>query len=172
MTYTFEIADDSGHLALVDPASYKSFVNKDWEVEDLVVLFTAESAEGSLVFWGTGREETWRVEVRDASTTEPGFREFRTRVNVTGSSLLLTNYETLTMAAQYRDEILGADLASELLIPSAPGAYECRVVQRFDPNEGAQPGDVGPHFIIELTPARAGDQTICDAGPLPWTDFG
>jgi hypothetical protein len=40
----FEVTDDSGFLALVDPQAYEGFVDEDWELEELIDRFRREMA--------------------------------------------------------------------------------------------------------------------------------
>jgi hypothetical protein len=84
-------------------------------------------------------------------STPAGFREFSTTIRASGKQLLLTNYESLTMAAQFAVERLPAPHDMELLVPVQPGLYRCRVIQRFDPEtHSEQVGDGTPDFDIEL----------------------
>jgi hypothetical protein len=96
----YEVTDDSGFLALLDPAGYPSFVAAAWTLAHLVQHFKREMKAGRLAVWGTGREGCWRGEVRFRHSSDTGFREFTMRLRATGGHLLLTNYESLTMAAQ------------------------------------------------------------------------
>ena len=59
----YEITDDSGFLALVDPDAYRGFVTKNWELDDLLARFKAEMSGRRLLIWGTGCENTWSVRV-------------------------------------------------------------------------------------------------------------
>lgn len=165
MVCTYEIPDDSGMLAIVDPLAYRSFVDPDWSFDDLRVRFLEETRARRMILWGTGREETWQVEVRTEPLRRGGFREFEAPIEATGGQLLLTNYESLTMAAQFADVVLPGAGNEGFTIAVQPGIYRCRVIQRFDP-EGEEAGE-GPDFQIVLTPGTA------DASPavLPWSPF-
>jgi len=51
-----EVTDDSGFLALVVPATYETFVDSDWTLEQLLTHFKAQMDLRSLLIWGTGLE--------------------------------------------------------------------------------------------------------------------
>jgi len=168
----FEVADDSGLLALVDPAGYVSFVDAAWTFEQVVRHFKEEMKNRRLVIWGTGREDTWRVEVRFRRSSDTGFREFTVLVWASGEHLLLTNYESLTMAAQFEDVKLPEAHQRDLLIPVASGLYQCRIVQRFDPEPSDPPvRDNNADFVIELIPAMETARDKADVSVIPWTGF-
>src|SRR5215203_2009722 len=101
----FEIPDDSGFLALIDPDAYESFVNKDWGFDELVAHFINQMQKQRLLIWGTGAEELWRVQVRFSTSAVRGYREVDGSLVVTNNRLLLTNYDALTMAAQFQEII-------------------------------------------------------------------
>lgn len=130
----YEITDDSGFLAIIDPVAYSSFVDSEWTFNQLVRHFQDETALQRMAIWGTGREDIWRVEIRHGRTSEPGFREFTTLLRSSNDHLLLTNYESLTMAAQFEDVRLPEPHQKSMVFPLASGLYSCRVVQRFDPD--------------------------------------
>jgi len=168
----YEVTDDSGFLALVDLAGYRSFVGADCTPGRLLRHFEAEVERGCLAIWGTGREDLWRVEVRFGRSPEPGFREFTTLLRASGEHLLLTNYESLDMAASHERAVLPERHQDGLRIPVASGLYSCRIVQRFDPEPYDPPcGDGGPDFLVELTPASDADERGGGVTVIPWTDI-
>src|SRR5215216_3964121 len=101
-----EVTDDSGFLALIVPAAYETFVGSDWTFEQITAHFQAQMTRRSLLIWGTGLEGFWKVDVVLKEVEIKGFREVSGPLQVTGGSLLLTNYESLTMAAQFKDVTL------------------------------------------------------------------
>lgn len=169
----YEVTDDSGLLAFVDPLSYRSFVGNDWALDQLVRHLKSETELGRLVIWGTGREDTWRVEIRLGNPPEPGFREFTAVIRASGEHLLLTNYESLTMAAQFESVTLPEPHARDLLVPVQPGLYRCRVVQRFDPEPHAPSlRDDRADFVVELAALKEADRVNIKATPgIPWSDM-
>lgn len=155
-----EVTDDSGFLALLDPDAYRGFVAEEWTLEQLLVHFHAEMAARRLLLWGTGLEGSWRVEHSTAHSARRGFRQVAGPIVSSAGRLLLTNYESLTMAAGFREVTLPEEHDRDLLVPVAPGEHACRVLQMFDPDEAAMARGEGPDFVVEV-----------DAGatpPPPW----
>jgi hypothetical protein len=168
----YEIADDSGFIALVDPADYQSFVDSAWTLNQLVRHFKEEMKSGRLVIWGTGREDLWQVDIHFGRSSDTGFREFSTILRASTGQLLLTNYESLTMAAQFEDVSLPENHQRNLLIPITPGVYRCRIVQRLDP-DATDPTlrDNKADFLVELTLVNDDDEEVEDVPLIPWTNL-
>jgi hypothetical protein len=168
----YEVTDDSGFLAIVDPDSYVPFVDAEWTLDQLVERFESEMQSRHLLIWGTGREGNWRVEVRFDRSADRGFREFSSVICASGKRLLLTNYESLTMAAQFRDVLLPERHQEDLLIPLAPSLYACRVVQLLDPESPDSARQVGaPDFFIELTAVPGAGKIDESISGIPWSDL-
>jgi hypothetical protein len=169
----YKITDDSGLLALLDPVGYHSFVDSDWTIDQLIQHFKSAIHEGHLALWGTGREDTWRVDVSFERSTVAGYREFNTLLRASSDHLLLTNYEALTMAVECGDVKLPEPHQQDLLIPVLSGLYLCRVVQRFDP-ESYNPTlrDERTDFLIELTQIKDAESVNVEiALGIPWSNF-
>lgn len=162
-TSFLDIPDDSGFLALVDPDAYRSFVGEDWTFEQLMAHFTAQMRERRMLIWRSGAENLWRVQVRLSTSAINGYRELTGPLTITNGRLLLTNYERLTMAAQFEDVALPEPENMDMLIPVPSGHYRCRIVQIDDPeNEQDDPENEQfttistgvPDFVIELAPSE------------------
>ncbi len=69
------VTDDSGFLAVVVPASYEGFVDRDWQLDQLFDHFRQQMLQRSLLIWGTGLEGRWRVDVRLRESSVQGYRE-------------------------------------------------------------------------------------------------
>lgn len=164
----FEVTDDSGFLALVDPESYVRFVDEDWTLNQLVAHFKAEMSNQRLLIWGTGSEGFWRVEVSRARTTSNAFREIVGPITASSGDLLLTNYESLTMAAQFRDVPFPEEHDKDLIFSLPAGTYNCRVLQLFDPEEDIDAPADGPGFVVELL---ADEPIISPWREIPWSDI-
>jgi hypothetical protein len=168
----FEITDDSGFMALVDPAGYRSFVGADWTLNQLVRRFKEEMGNRRLVIWGTGREDCWRVEVCFHRSDFQGFREFCCQLRASTDRLALTNFESLSMAAQFADVSIPEAHQLDLLIPVIPGNYQCRIVQSFDPESTMTPvQNTTADFLIELTPLADGVSAAETFSLIPWTSL-
>jgi hypothetical protein len=147
----FEVADDSGFLAVVVPKAYSAFVARDWKLDQLFNHFRHQMARQVLLIWGTGLEGIWKVDVRVGRSSIQGFREVAGPLHVDGGAILVTNYESLTMAAQFTDVRLPEEHQEDQLVSLADGDYSCRIIQMFDP-EGEEPENEGEaDFVIEFS---------------------
>ncbi len=160
-----EVPDDSGFLALVVPASYQSFVSEDWDFDLLRVHFRQQMAERSLLIWGTGLEGFWRVDLRVGASDVRGFREVTGPIRVVGGSVLVTSYDSLTMAAQYSDVLLPQPHEQELLVELPDGDYSCRIVQMFDPDRHDHVDGASADFVLVLS-ERSG--VLPEWSEIPW----
>jgi hypothetical protein len=127
-----KITDGSGFMALVNADAYETFVNEDWQLTQLMDHFISEMNENNLIIWGTGVEKEWIVDILEKSTSSY-FRAFSKTIQVTNGCLYLTNYEDLTMAAQFSDEVLPQKHNSDLKIEMENGFYNVTVKQLSDP---------------------------------------
>jgi hypothetical protein len=160
-----EVTDDSGFLALVVPAAYETFVASNWTFDQIMSHFQAQMARRSLLIWGTGLEGFWKVDVVLKKAKVKGFREVSGPLHVAGGSLLLTNYESLTMAAQFKDVTLPEKHHEDLLLSLPDGDYTCRIIQMFDPEQEETAGDDNPDFVVEVLTA-AGKLAAWES--IPW----
>jgi len=51
-----KISDDSGFLAIVNSDTYKSFVDEDWQLNQLMKHFFDEMNNMNIIFWATGNQ--------------------------------------------------------------------------------------------------------------------
>jgi hypothetical protein len=127
-----KITDGSGFLALVNAHTYESFVDEDWQLPQLMNHFISEMNKNSLILWATGTTNEWIVDILEESTNTY-FRAFSKIIKVTDGCLYLTNYEDLTMAAQYSDEVIPQKHNSNLKVSIQNGFYDVTVRQLSDP---------------------------------------
>ena len=146
----FKITDDSGFLALVDPDAYDGFVGSDWTWDALQDHFVREAREQHLLAWSTGMEHVWRIDVLFQPVELTGFREVNGSIVASQGRLLLTNYESLTMAAQFADVTLPEAHERDQILSVSPGTYDCRIIQLSDPESDAPFGEP-VNFICTLT---------------------
>jgi hypothetical protein len=161
----FEVSDDSGFLALVVPAAYETFVSSTWTFNQIMDHFQTQMARRSLLMWGTGLEGLWRVRLNRKKGKKNGFREVTGPLQVVGGLILLTNYESLTMAAQFEDVKLPQKHEEDLLIPLADGGYSCRILQMFDPENQECADDDQPDFLIEVSQTES---QVAPWNTIPW----
>lgn len=159
------VTDDSGFLALVVPGAYDAFVARDWTLDQLLRHLRAEMSRARLLIWGTGLEGEWTVDVRLEPTSVHGFREVVGPLRVEGRHVLLTNYESLTTAAQFEDVRLPEARQAHLLLTLDDGDYRCRIVQMFDPERQSAALDGAPDFVVELIRTRVPQPPLSH---IPW----
>jgi len=160
-------------VALIDTDAYPSFVHEDWDETALRRHFVTQMKGETMLAWGTGASANWRIQVlvnpEGASEAVPGFRNFTGRVRATGSRLFLTSYDELTFVAGFTDERLPREGTETWFISIAPGEYDCRVTQLYDPAE-AESEEVfnqqTPHFRIEISAADKTNPAELD--DIPW----
>jgi hypothetical protein len=145
----FNIVDDSGFLALIDPDAYRSFVAEDWTYPEIMQHFTQEMQERHALIWRTESENMWRVLVQFHPATGVGAPEFVGPIGATHGRLLLTSYESLTMAAQFADVTLPEPHEQDQLIMLAPSMYRCRIMRT---GVAAEDESEQAHWIIEMLP--------------------
>ena len=147
------ITDDSGFLAIANPEKYNAFVSENWELPELFGRFVEEMNRENLIIWATamGGGE-WTVAILDKATNKKAFREFDKSIVVTNGQLCLTNYEDLTMAAQYANEKIPAKHNSDLIIPLVSGRYIFTVRQMFDPEDYDYEAERKINFEIVIKP--------------------
>ncbi len=129
----YQIDDDSGFMGLIDNNTYFSFVDEDWSFDQLMNHLKNEMKKHSLLIWGTGSENTWNIEVNDNFSEKTGFREIIGNIVVTNKELFLINYESLSMAAQFKHVKLPENHMKDLKIELENGEYLVRIVQLKDP---------------------------------------
>ncbi len=150
-----EVLDDSSFLALVVPTTYRSFVAENWDFELLRAHFRHQMAHHSMLIWSTGLEGTWRVDLRVGASDVRGFREVTGPVRVVGGSVVVTSYDSLTMAAQYSDAVFPPAHEQDQQIEVPDGDYSCRVIQMFDPGAREGAGGESADFIVLLSELSA-----------------
>lgn len=85
----FEVPDDSGFLALVDPDVYQGFVGSDWTYDSLFLYFRNAMMQQSLLLWGTGREDMWTIDVvTDGSQRPTGHRRVTGPIRVSAAGFI------------------------------------------------------------------------------------
>lgn len=135
MNQLFQISDDASFLGLINTDLYESFIDEDWEFEDIEVRIIRECQKGHLLFWGTSVPNFWTVRICTQASSKEAFRSFKGKITVSNSKLHLINYESITLAAEFEDEQLpDADLEA-LHVSLENGIYEVDVRQLFDPEK-------------------------------------
>lgn len=134
-TKKLEISNDSGFLAIVNSDTYQSFVGEDWQFSQLMKHFIDEMNNLNIIFFATGSQSNGIIALVEKSSNKKAFREFTSTIKVTDRKLYLTNYEDLTMSAQFEDIKIPAKHNADLIIKLENGLYDLTVRQLFDPEE-------------------------------------
>jgi hypothetical protein len=129
---TLTITDDSGFIEIVNPEKYSSFVGEDWQLPQLLKRFVDEMNNDNLILWSTGSENVWTVNFLSNPSDKKSFRSFYKTIEVTSGKIFLTNYDDLSMAAQYVDEKIPAKHNADLSINLDNGRYKLQVRQLFN----------------------------------------
>jgi hypothetical protein len=69
-------------------------------------------------------ERVWSIDILFQPVELTGFREVNGSIVASQGRLLLTNYESLTMAAQFADVTLAEAHERDQIMSVPPGAYE------------------------------------------------
>ncbi len=133
MLTKLNITDDSGFIAIANADKYFSFVDENWNFPQLLNHFVAQMNKQAFIIWATGLQNTWTIFFSNKPSNQKAFREFGKSIDVTNGQLFLTNYEDLTMAAQFDEETIPANHNSQLCIKLDNGKYIFSIRQMFDP---------------------------------------
>ncbi len=154
-----KIIDDDGFIALVNSARYQSFIDEDWQFDQLMAHFVDQTNVGNLIVWQTSGDGggNWLVSFQEKPSNKNSFRQFEQLINVTTGELFLTNYSDLTMAAQFSDVSIPAAHNADLKIDLKNGLYNLTVRQLFDPdnylNHFDRETEENTSFEVVITPA-------------------
>ena len=130
----FTILDEDGFLAIVNADQYQSFVDKDWQFEQLIAHFKIQIKQLNLVLWQTNEwgGGVWNIEVIRDSNLLKGQHQFKQFIQVTNQKLYFSNYTDLTMAAQFTDECIPSKDNQQLCVELANGPYLMTVSNLFE----------------------------------------
>jgi len=146
---------DTNFIGVVNADKYKSFVEKDWELDVLLQHFGNEMKKGHiLVFQMTeeGIEHSWNVSVK-IGTKEIDHKCFRKAVGyikVTKNELYLVDYTCLTMSAQFEDEQLPDKNCSDFKIEIENGVYKVVAIQYYNVDENEYVGTNNVDILLNF----------------------
>lgn len=145
----FEISDSSGFLGIANFDKYNSFLSSEWDFDMMKERIINEMNAHNLLFWGTGMENLWKVKIGTKLSEKAYFREERGVIEITDKKLHLTNYESLTMGAQFEHIKLPEKHHEDLYIAVENGKYMVKFRQMKNPEE-YKPGTEDFDFEIAL----------------------
>ncbi len=162
----FELSSDYGCLAILDTSNYSGYVSKDWELEQLKGHIRNENLKGRIVAWGC-TACNWNIEVHFSEPTIEGNRSYSSFIDTDGE-LLLTTYDSITMAAQFSDTVLPETHEKDQIIKIDKGIYAVTVVQNF-PTELIDMEELWDlseaHYLVFIRQVPENKNT---QGELPW----
>ncbi|MFF2089792.1 hypothetical protein [Paenibacillus sp. NPDC058174] len=160
---------DTNFIALVNADRYDSFVDEDWQFEELLQHFSDEMQAGRiLVFQMTeeGIEHSWKIEVKLGASLDDiaCFRKAEGYIEVTANKLYIADYDCLTMAAQFRDETIPNSNSANRVIELSNGFYHAEVVQFYNADQNAYTGESEVDIVINFKEVHElganGDQVV------------
>lgn len=147
---------DTNFIGVANADTYNSFVDEDWELDNLLQHFGNEMKQGHiLVFQMTeeGIEHSWRVDVRVGreEIAQKCYRRAVGYIEVTENQLYLVDYDCLTMAAQFEDEEVPDENCSKYKIDIENGFYKVEIAQYYNVDKdeyvGMRETDILMNFI-------------------------
>lgn len=163
----YKISDDDGFLILFDPDTYISFVGDEPSFEEIVKHIKSEMLEHHLLIWGTGWGGNWNVEVRQAPSTPPGFRNIKGTILASRGRLCLSDLLEVRIAASDEARILPDLKHLGNIVLLDPGLYECCVSQVQDPDNCIEEDGVAD-FVLTLQKAQ---KPVALWDEIPWSDL-
>ena len=131
----FEISDDSGFMGIANFDKYQSFLSPNWDFEMIKERIINEMNFHHLLLWGTGSENYWKVKFDTKFSNKPFFREDKGVIEITNEKLYLTNYESLTMGAQFENIRLPEKHHEKLYVELENGKYMVKFRQMENPEK-------------------------------------
>ena len=146
-----EISDEDGIISLVNTETYKTFVNEDWELDQLKAHFIDQMNSNAFLVWQTNNfgGGNWKVRFTTTESDEIAHSEFTAAIEVTAGELHLADYTDLTMAAQFMDYKIPADQHENQKVQIENGKYIVKVKRLFHPEEEMEEEKIA--FEIVLT---------------------
>jgi hypothetical protein len=163
--FSFEVSatvDDSGFVVLVCPGSYVGFISNDWTLAELLSRFVEQMGAGSLFVAYPGPDlANESLRIASKASVQSCLREVTGVVSVGEAGLWLTDYSTLTMAAQFSDEPPISSWHVQLPVP--PGTF--RIVLRQFANSWEQ--EMRPAIELLVLPLNEKEQIVRHEA-VPW----
>lgn len=144
-----EITDDSGFIGIANLHKYKSYISEDWDYQSMSKRIIQQINSHNIVFWSTGLENIWRVLIDDKQSGDKSFREEKSIIEVTNNKIHLINFETLTMAAAFKEIKLPEKHLQNLDYHTENGKYSVKIRQMYNPEIISQ-DPIKVHFEIIL----------------------
>jgi hypothetical protein len=133
MNKRIEIYEENGFIGIINNDLYYSFVDGDWELDQLFIHFIKEMNQNKCLIFNIGTQNLITFEKRNSPSQNSAFREIQADICVTNNKLYISSYTDLTMAAQFDDEMIPSKTNQLIFFDVDNGDYKIIVRQMFDP---------------------------------------
>lgn len=171
MNKLFQISDDASFLGLINTDLYESFIDEDWEFEDIQVRIIRECQKGHLLFWGTSVPNFWTVRICNQASAQKDFQSFKGKIKVSNSKLHLINYDSITLAAQFEDEQLPDSDLEALHVTLENGIYNVTVRQLLNPEQDLIEDEVLGFEIVLQKSTESASFPLNPFKDLIWSNY-
>lgn len=166
------ISDEDGFIAIVNNERYQTFVDEDWQFEQLIEHFKKQIQQQHLILWQTNEwgGGVWNIEVIQDVNLLEGQHQFKQLIQVSNQKLYLSNYTDLTMAAQFVDERIPSKDNQQLFVELANGLYQVTVSNLFEKDDADSVEEFDEdaiHFQICIAP-YSGDLSVEQTAMIHW----
>lgn len=165
-----EISDDSGFIGVANYERYNAFISADWDFKMIERRIIDETNSNNILFWATGLENIWKVKLGTETSNLKSYREDKGVIEITNGKLHLTNYDTLTMAAQFEDIMLPESHDEDLFIELENGKYLVTIRQLFNPDEFERNID-NIDFEVIFMKLEKGKEIYNNINKIFWLDY-
>jgi len=156
---------DTNFIGVANAKEYHSFVDEDWELDQLLNHFGSEMKKGNVLvcqMTEEGIERSWNVEVKIGTESDIGtyFRKATGYINVTNNQLYLVDYDCLTMAAQFEDHSVPDENCSKYRIDIKNGVYKLDFIQFYNVDKDEYTGNDGTNLLLNFTEIVHVEETV------------
>ncbi|WP_127529774.1 hypothetical protein [Paenibacillus kobensis] len=148
---------DTSIIGLVNAQEYKSFVNSDWKLNELLNHFSEQMTNGNLLVYqmtNEGIEHSWNILIENGSdiTDEEFYRKAEGYIKVTSNRLYIVDYDCLTMSAQFEDSGVPDKNCKKNEIDLSNGTYKVTFYQYYNVDESNYMGrtDMDAKMVFTL----------------------
>ena len=163
------IQDYDGIISIVNSDRYLSFVDKNWELEQIKSHFVEQMNSQNIIVWQTNNfgGGNWNIEILNSPSNKLSHSEFIKTIEVTDNKLFVSNYTDLTMVAQFDDEKIPSKHNSDKFIALENGLYQLTIRRMFNPNEEFDETNVAFEVVIKKT----SEENKNDTEKIYWWTF-
>lgn len=147
---------DTNFIGIVNAKQYKSFVDMDWKLNQLLQHFANEMKVGNILVMQMteeGIEHSWKVEVNieNEAIEQKCFRKAEAYIRVTENKLFLVDYDCLTMAAQFESNKVPDRNCSKYEIDIDNGIYRIQIFQFYNVDKNLYIGTNDIDILFNFT---------------------